>query len=122
VNIEAYIQGNTEAIQGLTEAIIKLTIALEQKPTCGCGPKTAAKAVVKTVEEPVKEASVDFPTAKALINSLALTHREEIKALNKKYELGVFADLLIDKNDVSKGVKNTETLEKYYAELQAMGA
>ncbi len=117
MNIETLIQDNTNAIIGLTEVLIKLQrgwITIED-------PSGAIAEMIVTEEpEPLKDPKLDYPTAKALISSLALTHREQIKELNKKYQLSVFAELLVDKNDVTKGVTDQEKLEHYYEDLLAL--
>lgn len=114
MNIETLIQGNTNSITELTEAVIKLTTALAQR--LNSVPSEPVKETI-WLDEPTKAPDLDYPTVRALISSLALTHRDEIKALNKKYSLSVFADLLVDKDDISKGVVDFEKLESYYAEL-----
>lgn len=132
MNIETLIQGNTDALIGLTEAIIKLTAALDKKEpasnsqhieipfmaeTMGALNSLSISKPVENVQKVIESPDLDYPTVKTLINSLALTHRDEIKILNAKYHLAVFADILVDKNDVSKGVKDRVLLQQYYTDL-----
>lgn len=82
----------------------------------------------KVIKEPEKviEPEVDdngqllYVKTKDLIYQLAKDHRDAIKALNKKYELKVFDDILIDKNDPTKGVTSTTKLNEYYKELTSL--
>lgn len=74
-------------------------------------------AEVKTPEV----SSIDYALVKTQINKAAINHRDEIKALNAKFGFKIFADILIDQKDPSKGVKDPAVLEDYYMQLLAIG-
>lgn len=117
MNIETLIQNNTAAMIQLTEAILGMQHPLvkkEEKPVA----EVSQKAVVKTPEVAAKK--VEFAAVKELIKKLAAEHRDAIKGLNAKYALGVFDDILLDKKDPSKGVKDEAKLASYYADLAAL--
>lgn len=123
MSIEQIILGNTEALIKLTNAIEALTLMQAGAVKSGAAKVKAEKepvknspSVIKGEEQAVKE-PVNYLTVKNLINKLALNHRDAIKELNKKHGLGVFADLLVDKNDVDSGVNDPKKLENYYADL-----
>lgn len=142
--MEDLIKANTAALIALTEAIYKM---VGEKPEIGGAPFSEEEIQVHSelmelhahraeskalAAEPVPRESilgavpekdnveVDYQTTKDLIGKLALNHRDAIKALNAKYDLKVFADILVDKNDIAKGVKDEDILWNYYTELKAL--
>lgn len=125
MSIENMIQGNTNALLSLTEAIIKLERLLADINTKEEAQEpvfvTAGVDVSKELAfHNVRIKKLDYAEVKGLINKLAMEHREAIKELNKKYKLGVFADILVDKDDPAKGVVDEEKLVSYHAELLSL--
>jgi hypothetical protein len=120
-----------EAIRANTEALKELAAIVDSLKLCRCKKEEIRQDVIPVVEngaapfeeEPVVSiaANVGYHEVRELINIKAMLHREEIKALNAKYGLKVFADVLIDKEDVNKGVKDPEVVNKYYEDLAALG-
>ena len=120
MSIENVIQGNTEALLKLTEALIRL-----DKTLAGINHAEAAPVVMSEGVDISKEIAahnhrmtkLEYADVKGLISKLAMDHRDAIKELNRKYNLSVFADILIDKDDPSKGVVDEAKLESYHADL-----
>lgn len=124
MSLEDVIRANTEAVIQLTEALLKINL-----PRDVVSPESVIdiQDSIKSTKEKEIELQIDiaapdlYKAVKALINKLALDHRDEIKALNQKYELKVFSDILIDKENVEKGVTDIKKLEAYHNDLLSLG-
>ncbi len=67
--------------------------------------------------EKLKEHVYFYEQGKATIKKLALNHRDEIKKLNASYGIERFSDMLVDPNDLKKGVKDFNVLQAYLEAL-----
>jgi hypothetical protein len=126
MSLEDAIRANTEAVKVLTELLRKQTEAvIKDKPLPVETPTKQNIEPINTIVHNPEKLHTDpfinyvdlFLETKELINKLALKHRSEIKALNTKYGLSVFKDLLIDKDDPTKGVNEKDKLKKYHLDL-----
>jgi len=121
MSLEDKIDRLIEALEANTAALgkAKVTKQVKQAEVVEIKEVVEVKEVVKEVV--VQESKVSYEEVKDLILKLAPTQRDAIKALNTKYELAKFADILNDSNDAESGVKDAAKLDAYHAELSKLG-
>lgn len=120
--VEMHVEPLDEAPKAEKQAAKAKPVKTEETPApVEETPDDAPDVVAETLKEDGERGiAVFYEEVRDLVLSMAKTHREEIKALNKANGIVRLSDLL-DKADDFSTVNDLPTLEKIYMELGSLG-